>query len=109
MSAITPYLNQTVSVTPETGHDADGASTYGTPYTVRARVEQRKRLVRNDLGEQLVSDMQVFLEPDAAVSEGDSITYEGAYYEVLSVTKERALESVSHLVAWTGRSGRNQG
>lgn len=97
------YLTQTVGIVRRTGKDADGQATYAASVSALARVQQRKRLIRNEAGEQVVSDMQVFLAPSTAISEGDRITYSGATYHVLSVTEEYALDVLSHRVAWTGR------
>lgn len=103
MSAITPYLNQTITLVPRSGYDGDGQSTYGAGASVKARVERRSRLVRNESGEQVLADSRVFLEPDQTIAEGYRITFEGATYQVLSVTYEQGLSAVSHIVAWTGR------
>jgi len=99
------YLTQTVTIQRRTGSDVDGQATYASAVSALARVQQRKRLIRNESGEQVVSDMQVFLAPSTSVSEGDRITYNGSTYHVLSVTQEYALDSLSHLVAWTGSVG----
>lgn len=99
------YLTQTVTIHRRTGSDVDGQATYASAVSALARVQQRKRLIRNEAGEQVVSDMQVFLGPATAISEGDRITYTGASYHVLSVTEEFALDVLSHRVAWTGRAG----
>ena len=99
------YLTQTVTIQRRTGSDVDGQATYASSVSALARVQQRKRLIRNEAGEQVVSDMQVFLGPATAISEGDRITYTGASYHVLSVTEEFALDVLSHRVAWTGRAG----
>lgn len=105
MSLIAAYLNQSVQIAARSGHNSNGQATYSAAATARARVQMRKRLIRNESGEQVVSDMQVFLGPTTTIAEGDRITYAGVTYVVLSVTTEQGLDSVSHLVAWTGRSG----
>lgn len=105
MSLIAAYLNQTVSLARRTGSDAYGSPAWAAGTTVKARVQQRKRMVRNEAGEQVVSDLQVFLAPTVTVGEGDRITYSGGTYQVLAVSEEQGLSSTSHLVAWTGRVG----
>ena len=98
------YLTQTISLLRRTGHDGNGVSTYASAVAVPARVQMRKRMIRNESGEQVVSDMQCFLLPTTSITEGDRITYAGGTYHVQSVTTEQGLDSVSHLVAWTGRA-----
>lgn len=99
------YLHQTVGIRRRTGSDADGQAVYAGPVSVPARVQQRKRMIRDDRGEMVVSDAQVFLRPGVQVDEGDRITYGALTYHVMSVTDEYALDELSHVVAWTGRVG----
>ena len=102
---IEDYLTQTIQILRRTGHDTTGTATYAAPVSRLARVQHRRRMIRNPQGEQLISDMQIWLKPGTPVGEGDRIAYGGVTYHVMSVNAEYALDELSHLVVWTGRTG----
>ena len=54
--------------------DGYGARTYSTAQTVRARVEQVRRLVRDNEGKEVVSNTTVYIPPYDASTSAPSIT-----------------------------------
>jgi hypothetical protein len=58
------WMTQTIHVASKTGVDSYGRPSYETPRAVKARVELRRRMVRNSSGEESVSSHVVYsLEP----------------------------------------------
>lgn len=102
---IDDYLTQTIQILRRTGHDSTGTATYAAGVSAVARVEHRIRMIRDPQGEQVISDMRIFLRANAQISEGDRVTYAGVTYHVLSVKFEVDLDGPSHIVAYTGRLG----
>ena len=66
-------LPHAVTVRPYTGTGPYG-DTFGDPVTVRAFVEDARRLVVAAGGEEAVSETTVYTEPDLAVPAGSHIT-----------------------------------
>lgn len=67
-------LRQVIKVAPFTGRDGYGNPTYGTDVVYRGRLVGRRRLVRNDQGEQVVSTQTVYLGSNANLSTKDKVT-----------------------------------
>lgn len=91
---IADYLNQTITLKTKSSVNTYNESTFTTS-SIKARFEYRRRLIRNSLGEQVISEATVFslteIKPD------DTITYDGIDWVVLRVSKEVDLfGDVSH-------------
>lgn len=99
------YCSQSIQIRRRTGNDTMGQATYGQPTTVKARVQHRRRMMRDATGEMVISDMQVFAPHKTQCAEGDRITYAGVTYHVMSATIEYAFDEPDHLMVWTGRTG----
>lgn len=66
------FMPDTVTYEPYGSEDAYGAKVYGTAKTVKARVEQLARLVRDANGREVVSNTRVILKPVA--TDGSAFT-----------------------------------
>src|SRR6266540_3063266 len=58
-------MPDTATFEPFVSEDGYGARTYGAAKTVRCRVEQLAKLVRNEHGREVVSNSRLFLKPVA--------------------------------------------
>ena len=82
------YANQVIGWRMRTGIKDNGAPIYdpappASPAMIRGLVETRRRLVRNEKGEQVLSDtLAVIKEP---VNEGDALVWQGREWPVLAV------------------------
>ena len=65
---------QTVQVAARTGIDSYGQPTFAANVAFRARVSGRRRLVRNDQGDQVLSTHTVYFAAAPAVGAHDRIT-----------------------------------
>lgn len=65
------YFTDTVEITNITRDTTYGVETKGTPRTVSCRVEERNKLYKNDKGQDLVANIQLFLPPDETIFVGD--------------------------------------
>lgn len=68
------FARQVVTVEPVTGWDQYGQKTYGAAVSYRARVSGKRRLVRSDKGDLVVSSHQVYFATTPAITPHDRIT-----------------------------------
>ena len=86
------YLAQDIWHKPRTGVDGYGQPTFGAPAQTKGRWLEKRRLVRNAEGEQVISEVTVSLGLAGAVSVGDQLSADGAtYLDVIAVSVSRGL------------------
>lgn len=90
---ITGYLNQTAI-----WHYVTGMNEYGEPSTssktIKVRWEGKRRLVRNNEGQEVVSEARAFcVEP---VQPGDILQYAGHDWPVIAVSETPGLDGQVH-------------
>ncbi len=89
---IASYLAQDVWRKARSGADAYGQGTFGTPVQTKGRWLEKRRLVRNAQGEQVLSEVTVCLAPQEPVAVGDQLSADGQrYLTVLAVSASRDL------------------
>ena len=91
-TVISAYLNQTIWRKARTGVDGYGQPTFGAPAQTKGRWLEKRRLVRNASGEQVISEVSVTLAPDEPIAVGDQLSADGsAYLTVIAVSADRDL------------------
>ncbi len=86
------YLAQDIWCQHRTGVDSYGQPAFGAAVQTRGRWLERRRLVRNSEGEQVVSEITVTVGPDEPVAVGDRLSADGAtYLVVIAVSTSRGL------------------
>jgi hypothetical protein len=85
--SILSLLNQTVAIEPKSTPNAYGESTYGTSATHRCRLQRVYRMVRNETGENQVSQTVLYLPPTSTPAIDDRATIEGTTYNVTEVAR----------------------
>lgn len=80
----TSLLRERITIEPYEGSGAYGP-TYGTPVTVKARVEGKRRAIRTSGGVDVISSASATIRPDVTVAPESKVTHEGRSYEVLDV------------------------
>ena len=89
---IESYLAQDVWRKALTGKDGYGQSTFGAPSQIKGRWLEKRRLVRNAQGEQVISEVTVTLGPDEPLAVGDELSADGStYLTVIAVSVSRGL------------------
>ncbi|GEM_PF-1369445 len=89
---ISDYLAQSIWRRPRTGRDGYGQPTFGAPSQTRGRWLEKRRLVRNAQGEQVLSEVTVTLGPEDEVAVGDGLSADGErYLTVIAVSVSRGL------------------
>ena len=89
---IESYLAQDVWRQAQSGVDANGQRIFGEPTQTRGRWLEKRRLVRNAEGEQVVSEVTVMFGPAEAVAVGDRLSRDGSeYMDVISILVSRGL------------------
>jgi len=89
---INDYLAQDVWRKPRTGVDGYGQPTFASPVETKGRWLEKRRLVRNAEGEQVISEVTVSLKPDEPALVGDQLSADGAtYLDVIAVSVSRGL------------------
>ena len=89
---ISDYLAQTIWRKPKTGVDGYGQPTFGSPAETKGRWLEKRRLVRNAEGEQVIAEVTVTLAPDEEVAVGDQLSSDGStYLTVIAVSISRGL------------------
>jgi len=86
------YLAQEIWRKARTGVDGYGQPTFGAPVQTQGRWLEKRRLVRNLEGEQVISEVTVTLGPDEPVAVGDQLSADGVtYLDVIAVSVSRGL------------------
>jgi hypothetical protein len=101
-------MRQTLTIKPKTGEGA-AKPLYGDPVTYAARIEAKRRQVRDGAGNITVSELVAWLRPEAVVAAGDQAIVFGRTLTVLAVTEMRGLtqlEGYEVLLGEPGGSGR---
>lgn len=84
-SALLNLMQQTVSVENVAAEDWRGEATGETAFTLKARVEGGRKLVRTKSGEEVVPAFVVYAEPSPLVEEDAKVTFDGSEYRALKV------------------------
>ena len=71
---LTSLCRQTVKVAPRTGIDGFGEVTFGSDVAYRARVVGRRRMVRNEAGDEVLSTHTVYFAASPAIGAHDRVT-----------------------------------
>ena len=86
------YLAQTIWRRPKTGGDGYGQPIFGSPVETKGRWLEKRRLVRNAEGEQVISQVSATLGPDEPIGVGDQLSADGvSYLTVIAVSADRDL------------------
>ena len=89
---IADYLAQDVWRRAKTGVDAYGQPVFGSAVQTKGRWLEKRRLVRDAQGEQVISEVTVTLGPDDPVAVGDQLSADGVtYLDVIAVSVSRGL------------------
>jgi len=80
------WFNQTVTIEPFTGVNTYGEPQYGDSVQYSAFVQRKTKLVRDRMGQEVVSSAQVYLDGSVDVSIQDRITLpDGSQPVILSI------------------------
>jgi hypothetical protein len=86
---ISSYLNQTITLKVKRAVNAYNEPTY-TSSNVKARFEYKRKLVRNSLGESVISEATCFTQ--TVIKVGDVITYDSIDWVVIGVNSTVELD-----------------
>jgi hypothetical protein len=89
---INDYLAQDIWHKPRMGVDGYGQPTFGAAVQTKGRWLEKRRLVRNAEGEQVISEVTVTVGPDEPLAVGDQLSTDGVtYLDVIAVSVSRSL------------------
>jgi hypothetical protein len=88
------YLNQTATWEQKTGDDGYGEPTFATGKEIAVRWEGKRRLVRDQYGNEVISEARVFCVE--TVGPGDVLTYDGTDWPVIAVSEIPGLDGSEH-------------
>jgi len=92
LAVIGSYLAQSIWRKSRSGVDGYGQPIFGTPTQTKGRWLEKRRLVRNAQGEQVISEVSVTLSPDEAIAVGDQLSMDNSMYLiVIAVSADRDL------------------
>ncbi len=97
-------LRQSLTIRPRAGEGATGPL-YGDPVSYAARIEPRRRQVRDAGGEMVISDAVAWLRPGASVAVGDQAIVFGRILAVLAVAEIQGLNRTEFLEVTIGEAG----
>ena len=80
--SISEYLNQSITLKSKSSVNAYNEATYSSS-TISARFEYKRRMVRNNEGEEVLSTAQVFTETQ--VKPDDVLTFDSRDWQVVTV------------------------
>jgi len=87
------YANQSITWKQRTGNDRYGQPSYAADATIAARWNEQRRMVRNPMGEEVVSEASC--QTTAAVKVGDRLVdVAGRTWEILAVSISYDLDGV---------------
>jgi len=99
MSVIALYTNQTVSLYRCSGIKDNGQPLLEPKVKIRTRFEEKRSLVRNAKGEEVISE--AFVMTAEKISEGDILEYGGKRWTVLRVSAPVGLDGkITHYEGW---------
>jgi len=85
-------LAQEIWCRARTGVDGYGQPTFGTPAKLTARWLEKRKLVRNAEGEQVLSEVTVTLDAEAVLAVGDQLSADGTnYLDIITLSTSRGL------------------
>lgn len=101
-SLISIYARTTVYLRTVSTRNDYGEPTYGTAVTTSARVDVKRRMVKNARGEDVLSEASVLLRPTETTGDGMQISLDGTnYQDVITLASPRDINGrVSHYVAY---------
>jgi len=86
------YTNQDVWHKPRSGMDGYGQPTFAAAVKWSGRWIEKRRLVRDQKGEQVLSEVSVTLGPDTTVAAGDQVSADNAIWlTIITVAASRDL------------------
>ena len=89
---IESYLAQSIWRKARSGVDGYGQPTFRPVVVTKGRWLEKRRLVRNAQGEQVISQVSVTLSPDEPIAVGDQLSVDGSMYlTVVAVSADRDL------------------
>jgi len=95
---INDYLAQDIWRKSRTGVDSYGQATFGAVVQTTGRWLEKRRLVRNAEGEQVISEVTVTLGPEETLAVGDQLSADGAaYLDVIAASVSRGLGGEAEL------------
>ena len=74
------YLAQTIHHKAASGTDGYGQSTFDAAVQIPGRWVEKRRIVRNKDGREVISEISVTLAGDSAVEAGDQLSIDGEFY-----------------------------
>jgi len=97
-------LRQSLTIRPRAGEGANGPL-YGDPVAYAARIEPKRRQVRDAAGGVVISDAVAWLRPGAAVAVGDQAIVFSRTLAVLAVAEVQGVRRTEFLEVTIGESG----
>ena len=97
-------LRQNLTIRQRVGEGATGP-VFGDPVTHAARIEPKRRQVRDAAGELVVSDAVAWLRPGAVVAVGDQAVIFSRTLTVLAVAEIQGLSRTEFLELTIGEAG----
>ena len=86
------YLAQTIHHKASSGVDGYGQSTFDAAVQISGRWVEKRRIVRNKDGREVISEISVTLAGDSPVVAGDQISIDGEFWvEVITVSSAPGL------------------
>jgi len=86
------YLAQTIWRKSRSGVDGYGQPTFRVAVQTKGRWLEKRRLVRNGQGEQVISEVSVTLGAGEAIAVGDQLSIDGVtYLTVIAISVDRGL------------------
>lgn len=84
------YTAETVVCEKKVGTEFNGAPKFGPPEEIKARVQYKRKLIRDNTGREVVSEITVYTQ--AGVETGDRLTIDGSKYTVLRASTHKDID-----------------
>lgn len=88
------YSGDSITLKSKTSDDQWNTTTYSSS-TVSCRIEYKTQLVKNQAGEDVKSEIMIFLENDISVNHGDKVLVNSKEYAIIKIDQRKDF-SLSH-------------
>lgn len=92
---INSYLNQLITLKAKSGYDAYGATEVKNGIKIKARVQGKQKRLISEKGEEMVSDLVMFVDPGQVLVLNDIIVFGGSNFQIARIDEKRGLTGSS--------------
>jgi len=95
--SILSHLNQAVTVYNRSSKNAYGENAYGSGASIKARFQERYKVIRSATGEFIETDASAWFPYGTTIDKHDKIAYRSKNWEVVALYNRQGRDDVHHV------------